>query len=115
MLTTPHWVLDPTSPKPGEPGPITVRNTEDAPTHWPVCVIPGSLGQRSPEGEIIQLLDEDDIATAKLIAIAPQMHRTLQALVRWAGYTGGWDAPCWEDAERVLADASGAPSHKGTP
>jgi hypothetical protein len=39
----------------------------------------------------------------------------LQALVRWAGYTGGWDAPCWEDAERVLADASGAPSHKGTP
>jgi hypothetical protein len=61
MLTTPHWVLDPTSPKPGEPGPITVRNTEDGPTHWPVCVIPGSLGQRSPEGEIIQLLDEDDI------------------------------------------------------
>jgi hypothetical protein len=115
MLTTPHRVLDPESPQPGEPGPITIRNTEDAPTHWPVCVIPGSLGQRSPGGEVVQLLDEDDIAAAKLIAIAPQMHRALQALVRWAGYTGGWDAPCWEDAERVLADARRAPSHKGAP
>jgi hypothetical protein len=115
MLTTPQWVLIPASPQPGEPGPITIRNTEDAPTHWPVCVIPGSLGQRSPGGEVVRLFDEDDIAAAKLIAIAPEMHRALQALVRWAGYTGGWDAPCWQEAERVLAEAEAAQSLTGEP
>jgi hypothetical protein len=115
MPTTPHWVLDPAFPQPGEPGSITIRNTEDAPTRWPVCVIPGSLGQRSPGGEVVRLLDEDDIAAAKLISIAPEMHRALQALVGWAGYTGGWDAPCWQEAERVLAEMEAAQSLTGEP
>ena len=108
MLTTPYWVLDPPSPQTGEPGPITVRAIEEAPPRWAVCVIPGSLGRQMPNGEIVQLLDEDDIAAARLIATAPKMRGALQALVQWARYAGGWDAPCWQEAERVLAEAGNA-------
>ena len=31
-----------------------------------------------------------------------------QALVQWAGRMGGWGAPCWRQAETVLAEAAGA-------
>ena len=75
MLTIPHWVLDPASPQTGEAGPITIRAIEEAPTDWPVCAIPGSLGRRMTNGEIVQRLEEDDIAAARLIATAPKMQR----------------------------------------
>lgn len=107
MLTTPHWVLEPASPQAGDPGPLTSRDVEDAPIRWSVCVIPGSLSQQKPDGQVVQLLDEDDIAAARLIAAAPKMRSALEALVQWARYTGEWDAPCWREAEQVLAEAAG--------
>ncbi len=113
MLTSPHWVLAPASPQTGEPGAITIRAIEEAPTHWAVCVIPGSLGRQMPNGEIVQLLDEDDIAAARLIATAPKMRGALQALVQWARYTGGRDALCWQEEERVLVEAGNAQAPTG--
>ena len=113
MLTIPHWVLDPASPQTGEAGPITIRAIEKAPTDWPACAIPGSLGLRMPNGEIVQRLEEDDIAAARLIATAPKMRGALQALVQWARYTGGWDALCWQEVERVLAEAGNAQAPAG--
>ena len=52
-------------------------------------MIPGSLGHQRPGGDLVQLLDEDDIAAARLIAAAPTMRSVLQALVQWARHTGG--------------------------
>ncbi len=107
MLTTPHWVLDPASPQAGDPGPLTIRDVEDAPVRWPVCVIPGSLGHQRPDGQFVQLIDEDDIAAARLIAAAPKTRSALVALLQWARQTGGWEAPCWREAEQALAEAAG--------
>ena len=95
MLTTPRWTLEPATPQAGDPGPLIIKDVEDAPIRWSVCVIPGSLGHQRPGGDLVQLLDEDDIAAARLIAAAPTMRSLLQALVQWARDTGGWDAPCW--------------------
>ena len=110
MLTIPHWVLDPASPQTGEAGPITICAIEEAPTD---CAIPGSLGRRMTNGEIVRRPEEDDIAAARLIAAAPKMRDALQALVQWARYPGGWDAPCWQEAERVLAEAGNAQAPAG--
>ena len=107
MLTTPRWTLEPATPQAGDPGPLIIKDVEDAPIRWSVCVIPGSLGHQRPGGDLVQLLDEDDIAAARLIAAAPTMRSLLQALVQWARDTGGWDAPCWRDAERVLLELAG--------
>jgi hypothetical protein len=34
------------------------------------------------------------------------MARALRALLDWAEMMGGWDAPCWEQARRVLDGAT---------
>ena len=34
------------------------------------------------------------------------MDRALRALLDWAEMMGGWDAPCWEQARRVLDDTT---------
>lgn len=106
MLTPPHWVLEPASPQARDPGPLTIRDFEEAPIRWSVCVIPGNLGHRMPDGRSVQLLDEDDISAARLIAAAPKIRSVLQSLVQWAQQMGGWDAPCWQEAEHVLAEVA---------
>lgn len=115
MLTTPHWVLDPTSPQAGDPGPLTIRDVEDAPIRWSVCVIPQCPGHQKPDGQVVRLLDDYDIAAARLIVVAPRMRSTLKALVQWARHMGGWDASCWREAERVLAEAAGAQTPTADP
>ncbi len=49
-------------------------------------------------------------ANATLIEHAPDMAAALQDLLGWETVTGGWDAPCWRRAERVLEHATGARS-----
>jgi hypothetical protein len=49
-------------------------------------------------------------ANARLIAHAPDLAQGLHDLMTWAGWMGGWDAPCWERARRALAQATGTPA-----
>jgi len=49
-------------------------------------------------------------ANATLIEHAPDMAAALQDLLGWETVSGGWDAPCWRRAERVLEYATGARS-----
>ncbi len=107
MPATARWVLDPACPRAGDRGPPAIRGVEEAPIRRSVRVIRESLGQQTPDETVVQLLDEDGIAAASLIAAAPKMRDALQALVQWARHTGGWDAFCWREAERVLAAAAG--------
>jgi hypothetical protein len=115
LETTPHWVLDPASPQAGDPGPLTIHEVADAPIRWSVCVILGRPGHQRPDGQLAQLLDKDDIAGGPLTAAAPKMRSTLQALVQWARHMGEWEASCWREAERVLAEAAGAQAPTGEP
>ena len=66
----------------------------------------------TPDGSVVDLLDEDDIAHARLIAAAPRLRAVLAALVAWSAQTGHGDARPWQDA-RALLDALRDP-HAGT-
>ena len=114
MLTAPRWMLEPASPHAGNPGPLTIRDVDDAPIRRPVCVIPAGSNLQTPGGQFVQLIDEDDLPAARLIVGAPKMRSALQALVQCARHTGGWDAPCWREAEQMLEAAAGiqAPAEK---
>ncbi len=101
MLTVPEWRLDPPTPRPGEPGPLVIGEIDQRPTKWPICIVPGSLARRVPEGTIVRMLDKDDIANARLIAAAPRMRAVIEGLLIWAGYMGGWDSACWADAANL--------------
>lgn len=46
-------------------------------------------------------------ANARLIAHAPALAGALSALVNWEQNMGGWEAPCWQRARRVLARTTG--------
>ena len=39
----------------------------------------------------------------KLVEAALSMQSTIESLLRWAHEMGGWDAPCWHEAETALA------------
>jgi len=69
-----------------------------------VCLIPSHLAWQAPDASVIDLLDEDDIAPARLIAAAPRLRAALAALVTWSARTGHGDARPWQDA-RALLDA----------
>lgn len=79
-----------------------IRDPDIGPDGATVCIIPGRLTQRMPSGELQQVLDEDDIDCARLIAMAPRLRAALTALLRWADQLGGWDAPCWDDARSAV-------------
>jgi hypothetical protein len=38
------------------------------------------------------------------------MLRVLKNLREWAAFTGGWNAPCWEQAAAIVADLQAPPS-----
>jgi len=61
----------------GESGPLRVIDREDGPSGRTVCLIPGHLAWQAPDGSVVDLLDEDDIAHARLIAAAPQLRAAL--------------------------------------
>lgn len=63
----------------------------------PLCVV-SLLGAMS---------GDDTNADALLIAAAPDMLAALVRLRAWAEQTGGWEAPCWENACDVIAKATG--------
>ena len=88
----------------GESGPLPIIDREDGPAGRTVCLIPGQLGWEAPDGSVVDLLDEDDIAHARLIAAAPRLYATLAALVAWSARSGHGDARPWQDA-RALLDA----------
>lgn len=39
---------------------------------------------------------------ARLHNAAPKLRETVVALLKWAEFMGGWDAPCWEMARSAL-------------
>ena len=45
-------------------------------------------------------------ANARLIEHAPDLAAALRELLAWAEMMGGWDAPCWAEARRVLDHAT---------
>lgn len=89
MLTTPEWTVVPTELVAGQTGPITIVDPEHSPVRPNVCIIPGSLVRSVDEHTQPLLLDEDDIANARLIAAAPQMLQVLEDLWSWAVQLGG--------------------------
>ncbi len=64
----------------------------------------GHLAWQAPDGSVVNLLDEDDIAHARLIAAAPRLRAALAALAAWSARTGHGGARPWQDA-RALLDA----------
>lgn len=51
--------------------------------------------------------DSSAAANAHLIAAAPDLLEALQALMTWAERTGGWESAVWDDAARIVANATG--------
>jgi hypothetical protein len=49
-------------------------------------------------------------ATARLVCEAPAMLRVLKELLEWSAFTGGWNAPCWEQAAAIVAGPQAPPS-----
>lgn len=88
----------------GESGPLPIIDREDGPSGRTVCLIPGHLAWQAPDGSVVDLLDEDDIAHARLIAAAFRLRAALAALIAWSAQTGHGDARPWQDA-RALLDA----------
>lgn len=101
MRAAPVWTVDPSAAEAGDLGPVLIRDPEAGPEGATVCVIPGRLTRRVPGGGMQQVLDEDDIDCARLIAMAPRPQAALTALLRWADQLGGWDTACWDDARAV--------------
>ena len=86
----------------GESGPLPIIDREDGPSGRTVCLIPGHLVWEAPDGSVVDLLDEDDIAHARLIAAAPRLRAALAALVAWSARTGHGDTRPWQDARALL-------------
>ena len=86
----------------GDETPLTIIDREDGPEGRTVCVIPANLSRRIADGTFVRLLDEQDVANAIAILLLPRLHSALADLVEWAARTGGWDAPCWREAEDLL-------------
>lgn len=86
----------------GESGPLPIIDRENGPSGRIVCLIPGHLAWQAPDGSVVDLLDEDDIAHARLIAAAPWLRAAFAALVAWSARTGHGDARLWQDACSLL-------------
>lgn len=49
------------------------------------------------------------VANARLLTNAPALLDALKGLVEWGQQTGGWDAPCWRQAEELITVIEAAP------
>ena len=77
MSNVPTWTYEPSA----EPAPIMVRDPEAPLVKQAMCA------------------DKDSCRNARLTSAALRMHQALSELLRWAEQTGGWDAPCWTEAQ----------------
>lgn len=83
------WSIDRVRLRAGTRGPVQVIDREDGPSGRIVCVIPGHLVWQASPGNVAYLLDEEDIANARLIRAAPQLRAALAALIEWSAMMGG--------------------------
>ena len=97
------WNIDRVLPVAGQEGLLRVLDREDGPYGRTVCVIPGHLEWQATPDRPVRLLDEQDVGNARLIVAAPGLRTALAGLVEWAARTGGWEAPCWQEAHAVLS------------
>lgn len=102
-MIVPSWSIDRVLPVAGQQGPLRVLGREDGPLRRTVCVIPGHLEWQATPDRLVRLLDEEDAGNARLIVAAPELRAVLAGLVEWAARTGSWEAPCWQDAQDILA------------
>lgn len=100
------WDIVPPDARPGEETPLTIIDRGDGPDGRTVCIVPGNLSWQKSEGIFVRLLDEYDIANARLLATAPQLRSALAALLGWAVRAGHGDDPAVRDA-RDAAEAAG--------
>lgn len=99
-----RWHIDRLlAPCAGQDGFLPIVDAEDGPTGRVVCIIPGHLEWQTTPETVVRLLDEEDAENARLITAAPELRAMLAGLVEWAARTGGWSAPCWQDAQDLLA------------
>lgn len=101
MMPSP-WEISPPSAEAGDEMPLLILDRGDGPDGRTICIIPGRLSRRTADGEFVRLLDEQDIANAAAILLVPELRRVLADLIEWGSRTGGWDAPCWQDATSLL-------------
>lgn len=71
-----------------------------------------ALGLTDPKADVFKsavppLSSRDALADSMLIQAAPAMLDVLRRLRSWEERMGGWEASCWEDARRVLAQIEG--------
>ena len=97
------WETVPAQPAPGDETPIYIVDQEDGIEGRTVCIIPGNLQRRVTAKVFHRLLDEQDVANGMLIALAPQMHASISALVKWSTQSRKTTAPCWIEARALLA------------
>lgn len=100
------WDIVPPDARPGEETPLTIIDREDGPDGRTVCVVPGNLSWQKSDNNFVRLLDEDDIANARLLAAAPKIRSALAALLGWAIRAGHSDDPAVR-AARDAAQAAG--------
>lgn len=99
------------------------REFETAASHTPgpweptdMIDVPGQVGVTLPmpdnwigvicsdenHGDVVAYCHPDN---APVIAAAPDLLAALKALQAWAEHTGGWEAPCWAQADAAVAKA----------
>jgi len=94
--------MSPATAEAGQETALQIVDLEDGPAGRTVCIVPGNLSRRAPDGEFGRLLDQQDIANASMILLLPRLRSTMSELVEWAARTGGWEASCWRSAETLL-------------
>jgi len=102
MRAAPRWQISPATAEGRRETALQIVDREDGPDRRAVCIVPGNLSRRAPDGEFVRILDQQDIANASMILLMPRLRSTLFDLVGWASRTGGWEAPCWRSAETLL-------------
>ena len=102
MRATPRWEMSSAAAEASQKTTLQIVDQEGGPDGRTVCIIPGNLSRRLAAGELVRLLDEQDIANAAMILLLPRLRSMMSDLVEWASCTGGWDASCWRSAETLL-------------
>jgi hypothetical protein len=79
-----------------------------------ICrLAPAVSGEKSvshAEKQAVATSHEQEFCYVRLLIAAPRLRAALEALCVWADNLGGWEAPCWREAENALAEIAGKPS-----